>query len=187
MHANLHVPFLQRLWWRLQWCEVVCGEDIEEGQRWVVFNWFYSFEWILTIVVLFICSPIDNSVHNFTVFQAVCIAISCVPHSVYCRHTQLLYCVSEFLPISTSLGQRCIFIANSFGTLSPPAIAFHWTTAKGVHYTQCLCVSIVLQCTWVVTGTPSLSLAAKEVFKGVLANVMTQECQLIVLHLWKGE
>jgi len=69
----------------------------------------------------------------------------------------------------------------------PPAISFHWTTAKRVHYTQCLCVSIVLQCIWVVTGTPSLSLAAKEVFKGVLANVQTQECQLIVLHLWKGE
>ena len=101
----------------------------------------------------------------------------------------MLYCVSEFLPTSTSLGQRCIFIADIFGTWAPPppAIYFHWTTAKRVHYTQRLCVSIVLQCTWVVTGTPSLSLAAKEVFKGVLANVMTQECQLIVLHLWKGE
>ena len=85
MHANPHVPFLQRLWWRLQWCEVVCVEDIEGGQRWVVFNWFY-FEWILAIVVLFICSPIDHSVHNFTVFRAVCIAIPCVPHSVYCWH-----------------------------------------------------------------------------------------------------
>lgn len=70
-------------------------------------------------------------------------------------------CVGEFLPTSMSLGQGYIFIARIFGPFPPPGSFISLDHSKK----SSLC---------------------KEVFEWVLANVWTQECQLIVLRLGKG-
>ena len=55
------------------------------------------------------------------------------------------------------------------------------------HYTQSLGVMKELLNTGVVTGTSSLSLLAEKVLKRILAQVVAQECKLILFHLRERE
>lgn len=54
-------------------------------------------------------------------------------------------------------------------TVATMAISFGWSLAEGVDHPQCLCVLHELLNIGVIVDSPTLVLAAKIVFEGVLA------------------
>ena len=66
--------------------------------------------------------------------------------------------------------------------LKPPDLCFPFRdiTAKGVDNPRCLGVVHKLMHTWILICAPSLALAAKELFKWILANPSAEE----YLHIW---